>query len=394
MKRLFVSLTISLALLESVGAQMSEWQECVADWRQRRAADFSYHVPLSQHCPQPEAPQTSQPEANTSKGSAAQSGLTAELELWLHQTCPKVYGPSMWRSCMERELRALREPGWPDLTLLTPDEQRWVHQSCPKVYGPSMWRSCITREASALATLPRAPATGVPTPRGAAPSTNRHEVPLQNTSKLAPIIPLPSWSGERPLMPAQASQKELSPKDIFLAVAPSVYILIAGQSAEELKRRRWKSFGSAVAVSSNWALTNCHVVQNQSFIALIDDKSDIELWATVVYAHEASDRCILRTAGKLRPVSAVRRSSELAVGERVYTIGNPSGLTKTLAEGLISGLRPLDGVNLVQTTAPISPGSSGGALIDTRGSLIGITTGYLKDAQNLNFAISAEDYWR
>ena len=84
----------------------------------------------------------------------------------------------------------------------------------------------------------------------------------------------------------------------------------------------------------------------------------------------------------------------MEVGERVYTIGNPSGLSKTLGEGLISGLRQRDGIQYIQTNAQISHGSSGGALVDSKGALVGITTFLVKDAKNLNFAIAAEEYWR
>jgi serine protease Do len=107
-----------------------------------------------------------------------------------------------------------------------------------------------------------------------------------------------------------------------------------------------------------------------------------------------SDRCFLKVEGQLRAIAAVRSIESLEVGERVYTIGNPSGLSKTLGEGLISGLCQDERVEYVQTTAPISPGSSGGALVDSKGALVGITTKFMKDAQNLNFAIAAEEFWR
>ena len=61
-----------------------------------------------------------------------------------------------------------------------------------------------------------------------------------------------------------------------------------------------------------------------------------------------------------------------------------------MADGIVSGLRALNGRNLVQTSAPISPGSLGGGLFDARGNLVGITTFLLRDAQNLNFAIFAD----
>jgi serine protease Do len=82
------------------------------------------------------------------------------------------------------------------------------------------------------------------------------------------------------------------------------------------------------------------------------------------------------------------------VGEEVYTIGSPSGLESTLGQGIISGLRQLESQRLIQTTAPISPGSSGGGLFDRSGNVIGITTFMISKGQSLNFAIAADDYFR
>lgn len=75
-------------------------------------------------------------------------------------------------------------------------------------------------------------------------------------------------------------------------------------------------------------------------------------------------------------------------GSRIYAIANPERMTRTIAQGLLSGLRP----DLLQFDAPISKGSSGGALFDESGHLLGVILGYLNEigAQNLNFAIPAE----
>jgi hypothetical protein len=81
------------------------------------------------------------------------------------------------------------------------------------------------------------------------------------------------------------------------------------------------------------------------------------------------------------------------VGERVFTIGSPEGLERSLGEGLISGLREGYGSSYVQTTAPISHGSSGGGLFDKYGNLVGITTLSFTTGQQLNFAIAAESFW-
>ena len=193
-------------------------------------------------------------------------------------------------------------------------------------------------------------------------------------------------------MPANYSARELTPQEIFRAVSPSVYLVVAAQTTGAIGGGE-THIGSAVAISDDKALTNCHVIENQPVIRIVETKQKV-LKATVERADRATDRCFLKVEGRLNPISAVRRVQDLSVGERVYTIGNPSGLTKTLGEGLVSGLRQRGSIRYVQTSAQISQGSSGGALVDSRGALIGITTFLLKDAQNLNFAIAAEEYWR
>jgi serine protease Do len=97
---------------------------------------------------------------------------------------------------------------------------------------------------------------------------------------------------------------------------------------------------------------------------------------------------------ELNPVPGIRPFEALEVGETVYAIGNPLKLDRTLSEGLLSGKREAGERRYLQTTAPISPGSSGGGLFDARGNLLGITSFTLKGAQSLNFAIPAEDYWK
>src|SRR6185369_2980916 len=90
----------------------------------------------------------------------------------------------------------------------------------------------------------------------------------------------------------------------------------------------------------------------------------------------------------------IRPYVDVKVGERVYTVGAPQGLELSLAEGIVSSKRTIDGGRFVQTSAPMSSGSSGGGLFDAYGHLVGITTSMLKNSQNLNFAIPAEEYAR
>jgi len=92
-------------------------------------------------------------------------------------------------------------------------------------------------------------------------------------------------------------------------------------------------------------------------------------------------------------VLRVGSSSTAQVGDTVYSLSNPLGLPRTLSQGIISGIRQLDGYQLLQITAPISPGSSGGPLFNTKGEVIGITAAALEGGQSLNFAIPI-DYAR
>ena len=84
------------------------------------------------------------------------------------------------------------------------------------------------------------------------------------------------------------------------------------------------------------------------------------------------------------------RSKDLAFGQRLYTIGNPSGLAFTLTSGVFSGER-LDGeTRYIQTDAPINPGNSGGPLITEDGRVIGVNTGILRNTQGIGFALPIE----
>ena len=111
-----------------------------------------------------------------------------------------------------------------------------------------------------------------------------------------------------------------------------IYLVVSGESFNAIERGVG-SLGSAIAVATHWALTNCHVVGGaKSVIALIGEEHEQVLVAAVARADAATDRCFLRTEGILKPIAGIRRFDGLAVGERVYTIGNPSGLSKTLGE--------------------------------------------------------------
>jgi hypothetical protein len=107
-------------------------------------------------------------------------------------------------------------------------------------------------------------------------------------------------------------------------------------------------------------------------------------------ADEERDLCTFTVDSLNVPPAQLGSGSTAKVGDRVYAIGAPAGLELTLSDGLVSSLRPLYGGNVLQVTAPISRGSSGGGLFDARARLIGITTMYVNNSQQLNFAMPVE----
>jgi len=174
---------------------------------------------------------------------------------------------------------------------------------------------------------------------------------------------------------------------LFKRLSQSVYTVLGEASAAP------SSQGSAVAVSPREAVTNCHVVSQGRTITLINGNTTLK--AEIVAADLTTDRCFLRVEGELLPVPGFRDYETLVVGETVYTIGSPKGLVNTLGSGLLSGLRTVeDKMEYIQISAPISSGSSGGGLFDERGNLIGVTTFTIRDAQNLNFALAASQFFK
>jgi len=172
---------------------------------------------------------------------------------------------------------------------------------------------------------------------------------------------------------------DLRAEEVFDKASGAVYVVKAD-----------RRLGSAVAISDNELLTNCHVVGDLAEVKIARAKA--EMPAKVVSRNADADRCVLRTTTKLATWVTVRPYDDIKVGERAITIGTPQGLELTAAEGIVSSKRLYSQARVVQTSAPISQGSSGGGLFDARGHLLGITTFYFRGGQNLNFAVAAEEY--
>ena len=203
---------------------------------------------------------------------------------------------------------------------------------------------------------------------------------------------LPVWQQLPVSLHRSPSRAKLGAEEVFATVGRSVFVVVAARTDEDLKANRVR-YGSAVAMDERTLITNCHVIDEMAVIWLRQGSQMTR--ATPSSGDGETDRCQLTVSpGRLSAVPGVRSWDDLKVGETVYSIGAPKGLEATLGQGLVSGLRHIKGLRYVQTSAPISPGSSGGGLFDSAGNLVGITTFHLRDADGLNFAIAVDDYFR
>ena len=148
--------------------------------------------------------------------------------------------------------------------------------------------------------------------------------------------------------------------------------------------------GSGVITAENEVTTNCHVVENAVRVEVVRQGEKNAIAAEVANGDVGRDLCLLSAKGLIN-AATIRRAKDLTVGENVYAIGSPQGFEFSISGGIVSQLRSLGGSPpLIQTDAAISEGSSGGGLFDGEGNLVGITTFYYEDGQNLNFAIPSE----
>lgn len=200
------------------------------------------------------------------------------------------------------------------------------------------------------------------------------------------------WGTPEPVKPrtvtpaGNLSEEEQSTIELFNAVAPSVVHVTSLAVERRLSfdaAEVSEGTGSGVVWDKDGhVVTNFHVIQNAQVAKVV--LPDGSSWqATLTGADPDSDVAVLQImadANQLVPIT-VGTSSDLEVGQKVFAIGNPFGLDRTLTTGVISALgreiesvsnRPIQGV--IQTDAAINPGNSGGPLLDSSGRLIGLNT--------------------
>lgn len=179
------------------------------------------------------------------------------------------------------------------------------------------------------------------------------------------------------------AQQAFSPQEIYEKSQNCIVFIVTYDKTGALQ-----SYGSGVIVSEDWLVyTNHHVINGYNRIELRNG-AKVYNEISVVGFNPLFDAAILKIASNDIFSNYIKTNDSMPnVGEVIYALGNPQGYTKTLSTGLISGLRESEGVSQIQYNASISPGSSGGALLNIFGELIGITCSTNTTGQNLNFAI-------
>ena len=147
------------------------------------------------------------------------------------------------------------------------------------------------------------------------------------------------------------------------------------------------SQGSGFFVGQNILVTNYHVIKGALSANCYLNNSDTKYKIDGYLAIDESVDLILLKVSALNKPALKFSSSAVSIGQKVFVIGSPIGLSATITDGIVSGMRDFEGNKLIQMSAPISPGSSGGPVLNSSGELIGISVLQFKDGQNLNFAI-------
>jgi S1-C subfamily serine protease len=149
--------------------------------------------------------------------------------------------------------------------------------------------------------------------------------------------------------------------------------------------------GSGIMIGRDgFILTNNHVAKGGSIFSVrIEDDDRLYNTTEVIKYNPLLDLAIIRIQRRLEPIP-IYNGDKLVRGQRVVAIGSPLGLFNSVSDGIISGFRKINDVDMIQFTAPISHGSSGGAVLNMYGEVIGISTAGIEDGQNINLAVGYE----
>lgn len=214
--------------------------------------------------------------------------------------------------------------------------------------------------------------------------------PVQAQVYTDSVRPRPVVLDIRDIRSAEALPSEeraaLSPSEIARSALPAVVEIRTYRASGE---RRGSGSGFLLAPEGLVA-TSHHVLEGAHRAEVVLSTGDVFQVQHVAAADSRRDLVILRIAGFDLPVLRLGDSRDVEVGDPIVAIGSPLGLFNTVTHGLVSAKRELEGRQVLQISAPISVGSSGGPVFDQQGRVIGILAGFMRRGQNVNFAVPIE----
>ena len=207
--------------------------------------------------------------------------------------------------------------------------------------------------------------------------------PIQGVSQNVGVQINGETNREYSSVAAASGRRELSFEE--LASLASSIVMIASHD----KKGKVTGTGSGIMIAEDgYILTNNHVIAGGTYFSVrIEEEEQIYQTDEVIKYHALFDLALIRIERKLNPLPIYKEAQRLVRGQKVVAIGSPLGLFNSVSDGIISGFRHFENVDMMQFTAPISHGSSGGAVLNMYGELIGISTAGMDDGQNLNLAV-------
>lgn len=227
-------------------------------------------------------------------------------------------------------------------------------------------RSAQPPHAAGMLQRSSTPLSGVPQPSNAAPAG----------------VPQPSGA-----VSSGSARIEKSFEELALLASSVVFIGIHNEKGEII------GSGSGIMIGrGGYILTNNHVASGGVFYSVRIEEDDNEYKTDEVIKYNPMlDLAVIRIDRELNPLSVYKGSQKLVRGQRVVAIGSPLGLFNSVSDGIISGFRKFENnVDMIQFTAPTSHGSSGGAVLNMYGEVIGISTAGIDAGQNINLAMGYE----
>jgi S1-C subfamily serine protease len=180
------------------------------------------------------------------------------------------------------------------------------------------------------------------------------------------------------------------------AVGPAVVSISTGTRSEDEEPETGGAGSGVIIAPDGYVLTNDHVVHGSKQLS-VSLTNGTTLSAAIVGMDPATDLAVIRIDSTNLPFATLGDSASLRVGQLVIAIGNPFGFQSTVSTGVVSALgralRSREGrliENIVQHTAPLNPGNSGGPLVDSRGRIVGLNTAIIMGAQGIGFSIPSD----